>query len=181
MRSSFFFLLFFLCKLASGQDTGSMHQQFAEVYLVKDTSVKLIIYNQVDGTAIDTLLNSADKYCWYLLEIKNSVDGWFQIQHIAHIPGCDSDSLQFDDLSIQNYWVKAENFMVDTQGYHEVTFYSLKNSTADIVFQTSNFFHCNVLEANGGWLKVSLIIDDEEIVGWLGPGDYCAFPWTTCP
>lgn len=182
MKTTFASLLFlFFGMIASGQDTITPRDEFAKVYFVKDTSVTLIIYDQAGGKEVDTLFNSSEKYCWYLLEIKAAEIGWFQIENLLHIPGCEPFNIVYDNQPYRNYWVKSENFRVDTQGYHEVSLYASPNLTADVLFKSSAFIRCAVLDGYENWLKVEFTLDNQKHIGWLKSGDYCGYPWTTCP
>ena len=183
MKSFFTILLFFTCTLTSiGQENSEYIDEFANAYFDKKSKNPIIIYDTIDGVPIDTLYNSNEKQCWYQIIINDGQEGWLRIESIRKIPGCIPNEKEEEKLGTYvGHWVKSENFIVDIQGYHEVSLYKHSDIKSKIVFRTAEYTQCHVLDVNSNWIKVWFEVDGKKIIGWLKPEDYCAWPWTACP
>jgi hypothetical protein len=176
----FVHLLFLLCFYLSsfGQNAFNSNDLFTRAYFDKKSSTELIIYDTINGTPIDTI-ELKGEYCHCIIDINQSQEGWLRIDTLMQMPGCPNAS----DLVVnyRNHWVKAENFLVDIHEYIEISIYSLPDTNSEIVINVKDYYNCKVLQTNKNWVKVSFIKNEQLIIGWLKPGNYCPYPWTTCP
>ena len=152
--------------------------KYVECYYNKDVKNPILIYDNINGSVVDTLYNISDKNSWYKLTVLSSEYGWFKIKDLSRLP---SSSKHYN---YENYWVRNTDFLVDVDNYddrHQVYIYDLPTLDSNKIHRLDNFQKVNIIEVDGLWAKVKFKVGKKQIQGWLGYKDQCGLPWTTCP
>lgn len=138
----------------------------------------LLIYNNYEGSPIDTLDNSS-KFCWYKIAIQSTRGAWLQIENLIRIPDRNKHSENKDIHRYKNMWVRADNFLINLPEFGAKLYHNADNESDYI--ELDKFAKGNVIEIKGLWAKVSIDKgSNKRIEGWIKRSDQCALPFTTC-
>ena len=109
-------LIFLLCLITLGGYTQSAfkihHPEFVECYYPNEAQSPLVFYDRMLGTPIDSLKN-IHRFCWYKLAIQSSNSGWFKIENLMIIPGCEDHPINKDINRYKGKWVKSEDLLIN--------------------------------------------------------------------
>jgi len=175
-------LIFLLCLITFGgypQSAFKIHSpEFVECYYPNEIQSPLAIYDGMLGNPIDSLKN-IHKFCWYKLAIQSSENGWFKIENLMIIPGCEDHPNNKDINRYKDKWVKSEDLLINLPEFG-TDLYKEANLNSELI-RVNKFAKGILLEVKGQWAKVRIDMADENTLeAWLKRSDQCALPYTSC-
>ncbi len=181
-------ILILLISLSSSAQKISdiFFSEFVECYYSNKETEPICVYEKPNGKIITELSPLTESHCWYKFAISDSKNGWLKIENLIVAPGCRENKLNENIKLYKDKWILANKMKInisdlDVKPENGVKFYKNANSKSDLVHRAGKFIETKLIEINGLWAKVSFLVDENRIIGWLERKDQCAYPWTSCP
>lgn len=160
------------------QENDEIHYAIlVEAYYDKETKKPLYIYDSINGSIVDTLINIEADNSWYKIAILNSEYGWFKIKNIQRVPN------SYRNYGYENYWVKTSDFLITVASFdenHNIYLYEEPNIASNKIHKIDSAKSIHILETSDLWAMVSFVVGKKTVHGWLNYKYHCAYPWTTC-
>lgn len=135
-------------------------------------SGKVLIYDNVKGSVIDSISNDYQMEDYYEIQIIKQQDGWVKIKANA----IKKEKIGWVKIRPSYFGVYAANYTGSLTVYQEPNKESKKIHTFPEYF-TEPF---NVLGFNKGWIQVSLKKKGRLYKGWVPKESTCPNPYSTC-
>lgn len=150
-----------------------------QCYYESQKKEPLLIYDSINDLDADTLDYLYTPFCWYVLAISESKDGWLKIYDLTAMPGCDESNDGKLYYVLPEMWVRCENMRI---GSPEAGFklYENPDVNSKIACNVKNFVEVSLIGIHGTWARVSFEQNGKIVKGWMKREDQCASPWTSC-
>ena len=167
MKKIVFLLIMFLTALAgSAQDT-------LIAYFMGDASMTNILNKPMGATVMQ--LSYDDMYIFIL---SSPQDGWWKIEEMSKVEEEEPVSMTGSDTG--EYWIHYSSLGIGTRNYGGqcLTLRAAPDEEADIVYSFTKELELMPMDVQGDWVKV--MVDGEDIVGWIEAEWLCSNPLTNC-
>lgn len=171
-------LLFFCTANLFAQKSDEIHyDQLVEAFYDQETKKPLYVYDSINGTIVDTLMNSDSENSWYKIAILSSDYGWFKIKNIQRLPN------SYKNYGYENHWVKTSDFLITVASFdenHSIYIYEEPTIKSNKIHKIDSAKSIHIIETSDLWAMVSFVVGKKTVNGWLSYKYHCAYPWTTC-
>ncbi|MBQ6080252.1 MAG: hypothetical protein IJK93_08250 [Muribaculaceae bacterium] len=160
-------ILFVTALAASAQDTIS-------AYLSCDPPMAYIL-NKPRGATVMTL--SYEKS--YVFSLTSPQEGWWKIVEFWNAED-DEDTTVLEGSDTGEYWIHYTALGLGTRNYggQEIFLRAEPDEDAAIVYTTNREIELMPMDVRGDWVKV--MVDGQDIEGWIEAEWICSNPLTNC-